>query len=361
MTNVTPLQKIASTIVSMLILALISYFATHILPQLFEEKGLISYNSYEQQILSCLVKPKQIDVTLKDIGGLASIKKELQLGIMMPLQNPEVFFTGKRCLLPSKGVLFVGAPGTGKTMLAKAIAKECNVNFLCLTLATLENKYFGESSKILASAFSLARKMQPCILFFDEIDGMMKKRSNEDQGCQYSFKTEFLTQIDGMANSCKDAIVVIGATNNGTVLDDALKRRLPRVFTIGLPSPEERMEILKKSMRDEPQMPILDEDLLKKETEGFSGSDLNEVYKAAATNRLTRQLEDPNFQTQLAAKLPIAENLDKLRLDDWKIALKRIQTSKNAINVEHCIKKNNDLIDTLDKIIKTQNNKNQSS
>ena len=181
---------------------------------------------------------------------------------------------------------------------------------------------------------------------------MMKKRSNEDQGCQYSFKTEFLTQIDGMANSCKDAIVVIGATNNGTVLDDALKRRLPRVFTIGLPSPQERIEILKKSMRDEPRLPLLDEDFLKQQTEGFSGSDLNEVYKAAATNRLTRQLDDPDFQSKLAAKLPISENLDELKLIDWTTALQKIQVAKNAVNAEHCMEKNNaQFIEALDKMM----------
>ena len=339
----------------MLVLTIISYFATTILPSLFDNTGSISskFSSYESQLLACQIKPSSIDVRMRDVGGLDEIKKDIELGLILPLQHPKLFFAGNKCMAPSRGMLFVGAPGTGKTMLAKAIAKECNVQFLSLTLATLENKYFGESSKILAAAFSLARKIQPCILFFDEIDGMMKKRTSEDQACTYSFKTEFLTQMDGMSSNCSDAIVVIGSTNNSRVLDDALKRRLPKVYHIGLPAASERLAILNLCMRDEapshPRLVSPAHDWIAEATDKMSGSDLQEIYRAAASARLTSQLQYDEFREALSFGC-IDDKLRAISDDEWRHAIQKMQTSRVVANSAYCEDKS-DFKELLKKLV----------
>ena len=147
-------------------------------------------------------------------------------------------------LHPTKGMLFHGPPGTGKTMIARAIAAECNVPFVALTLASLENKYYGETSRLLRATFSLAKKLQPCILFFDEIDGLLRARTQSDQSCVYNLKTEMLNYMDGIAGAQNDAIFIIGCTNTVESLDPAVRRRLPRVYHVGLPNLDDRRAIL---------------------------------------------------------------------------------------------------------------------
>jgi len=215
------------------------------------------------------------------------------------------------------------------------------VPFFNLTLGVLESKFFGESSKILAAAFSLARKHQPCILFFDEIDGMMKKRSSDDQSCTYSFKTEFLAQLDGMTTRATDSVIVIGATNNSQLLDDALKRRLPTVFHVGLPAAPDRFHILSIAMRDEPshhpRPTASTHGWLVALTDGMSGSDLQEAYRVAAAARLAVQLQTTKFRDMLAAGTDDAfRTLAPITDEHWKMAAARIAATKAAADVAHC-------------------------
>lgn len=186
-------------------------------------------------------------------------------------------------------------------MLARAIAAEANVSFFSLTLASLENKFYGESSKLLAATFSLARKMQPCVLFFDEIDGMIRMRSDADQSCVYAFKTEFLSHMDGMGKKVDDAVIVIGCTNNAHNLDPAVSRRLPAQFKVDLPSRPELVHIFQLRLKDD-NTDITQSDLeyiVSQMKDGRSGSDVVEIVRSAWTIQLRNVIDTDSFQRRI--------------------------------------------------------------
>lgn len=284
---------ILSSLIGIVINYITSTFTEAMLSSVPSKKGL---NSYEKQILDTVINPSNINEKLETVGGLSDIKEDIKTNILLPLKHPHIFFASS-ILRPSRGIILHGPPGTGKTMLAKAIAAEANVPFLSLTLSTLENKYFGESGKLIRATFSLARKLQPCIVFFDEIDGLMRQRSELDQSAVYGFKTELLSQIDGMSTQASDSIFIIGTTNNLQYLDAAIKRRLPKLYEVKLPNQIERLDILKLKVKED-----INHDILKwvaNETDTFSGSDLEELVRRASSFRLQEQCADDDFQCQL--------------------------------------------------------------
>lgn len=149
---------------------------------------------------------------------------------------------------PPTGVLLYGPPGTGKTTLARQACKESGAHFLIVTPDVLENRYQGESFKLMRAVFTLARKLEPCVLFFDEIDGIMSKRSELDQAHTNTMKTLFLSGMDSVKNH---RVLVIGATNRPEALDTALMRRLEVHFETGYPSDAELKRYLKTHMGQE--------------------------------------------------------------------------------------------------------------
>ena len=184
-------------------------------------------------------------------------------------------------------------------MLTRAIAAEANVPFISLSLADLENKYFGESSKLLAATFSYARKIQPCVIFFDEIDGLIRQRSDADQSCVYGFKTEFLSQMDGMLRLSSDRFIVIGCTNCLAQLDSAVKRRLPCQLYVGHPTHEELVDIFKKHTYDD----VKSEDLsrcVRTMRDHVSGSDVAHIVKTAWHIRMQDLMAEARFKEFLA-------------------------------------------------------------
>lgn len=244
------------------------------------KKILSSLSNYEKIIMAYLVTPDDITVSFNDIGGLDDVVDDLRESVILPLVHPQLFTQYGSLLAAPKGVLLYGPPGCGKTMLAKALAKESGSNFISIRMSTIMDKWFGESNKLVDALFSLAKKLQPCIIFIDEIDSFLRERSSTDHEVTATLKAEFMTLWDGLVNSGR--ILVLGATNRPGDIDAAFLRRMPKRFSIGLPNAEQRGKILKKLL-SEINIDCSIQDLVDI-TDGLSGSDLKEVCRNAAVN-----------------------------------------------------------------------------
>lgn len=244
-------------------------------------RPLIQTNPYEDVIACDVINPDHIDVEFESIGGLDSIKQALYELVILPLRRPELFSYGK-LLGPQKGVLLYGPPGTGKTMLAKAIAKESGAVFINVRISNLMSKWFGDAQKLVAAVFSLANKLQPAIIFIDEVDSFLGQRRTTDHEALTNMKTEFMALWDGFTTDSNARVMVLAATNRPSELDEAILRRLPQAFEIGVPEHKERVEILKVILKGETIDDNIDFDRVASLCEGYTGSDLLELCKKAA-------------------------------------------------------------------------------
>lgn len=228
----------------------------------------------------------------EDIGGLETTKQELQELVGLPVQFPEKFkdFGMK----PSKGVLFYGPPGCGKTLLAKAIAHECQANFISVKGPELLTMWFGESEANVREIFDKARGSAPCVLFFDELDSIAVKRGSNtgDSGGSDRVINQVLTEMDGMNE--KKNVFVIGATNRPELLDPAIMRpgRLDQLIYIPLPDEPSRLSILNSALRKSPLAEDVDLGFLAKSTHGFSGADLTEICQRAAKIAIRKSIDE---------------------------------------------------------------------
>jgi len=240
----------------------------------------LDLNEYERSLLPCVIPPEEIGVKFNDIGGLDSIIKDLQESVILPLTCPQLFDQYATLLQAPKGVLLYGPPGCGKTMLAKALASESGANFISIRMSNIMDKWYGESNKLVDALFSLAQKIQPCIIFIDEIDSFLRERSSTDHELTAMLKAEFMTLWDGLLSSGR--VMILGATNRSNDIDSAFMRRMPKRFAVTLPNAVQRRNILEKFLRGIKYN--LDLDTLVKVTDGLSGSDLKELCRNAAVN-----------------------------------------------------------------------------
>merc|ERR1712037_901733 len=232
-------------------------------------------------------------VTWDDIGGLEGVKRELQELVQYPVEHPEKF--EKFGMQPSRGVLFYGPPGCGKTLLAKAVASECSANFVSIKGPELLTMWFGESEANVREVFDKARQAAPCVLFFDELDSIAKARGGSSGGdaggAADRIINQVLTEMDGMG--AKKNVFIIGATNRPDIIDPAVMRpgRLDQLIYIPLPDEDSRKSILKSNLRKSPVAKTVDLNYMAKVTKGFSGADLTEICQRAVKLAIRENIE----------------------------------------------------------------------
>jgi len=236
-----------------------------------------------RKLLPEVLPPLKLNyIKFKDIGALDEVKQTIKELVMLPLQRPELFSKGS-LTRPCKGILLFGPPGTGKTMLAKAVASQSGANFINISMATIASKWFGEGEKYVKAVFTLASKISPTIIFIDEVDSILGKRERPgEHEAMRKIKNEFMSNWDGLKTKDKERVLVLAATNRPFDLDDAVLRRLSRRLLVDLPNVENRIKILKVILAKEDLLPNFDYDALATLTEGFSGSDMKNLCVAAA-------------------------------------------------------------------------------
>jgi transitional endoplasmic reticulum ATPase len=278
------------------------------------------------------------NVSWDDIGGLEDVKRELYETVQYPVEHADKFT--KFGMSPSKGVLFYGPPGSGKTLLAKAIANECGANFISIKGPELLTAYFGESEANVRELFDKARAAAPCILFFDEMDSIAKARgggggSGSEAGDRVI--NQILTEIDG----AKKSVFVIGATNRPDILDSAVTRpgRLDQLIYIPLPDYLSRVSIFKANLRKSPVAADVDVEMMSKATEGFSGADLTEICQRAAKNAIRESVNHGIARAraitagEIDEDEPFEDPVPFIRRDHFEEAMSRARRSVSDADI----------------------------
>jgi len=262
-------------------------------------------------------------ISYEDIGGLGSQLQKVREMIELPLKHPILFRT--LGIDPPKGVLLHGPPGTGKTMIAKAVANETNAHFSSINGPEIISKYYGESEKQLREFFEEAAAQAPAIIFIDELDSIAPKREDVTGEVERRVVAQLLTLMDGMQG--RDNVVVIGATNRQDAVDQALRRpgRFDREIEIGVPDKAGRREIIDIHVRGMPISDNFDIEWILKHTHGFVGADVSALSREAAMKALRRYLPEIDLEEE---EVP-PEVLEKMevRMDDFKQAMKEVEPS----------------------------------
>ncbi|GAM18136.1 hypothetical protein SAMD00019534_013110 [Acytostelium subglobosum LB1] len=223
---------------------------------------------------------KKQTTSWNDIAGLQDVKKQIKEIATLPLLRPDIF---KGLRNPPKGILLFGPPGTGKTMIGKAIANDVNATFFSISASSLTSKWIGDGEKMVRALFAVARCYLPSIIFIDEIDSLLTQRSDGENEASRRIKTEFLVQWDGVSCNAEDRMLLIGATNRPEELDEAARRRLVKRLYIPLPEYIARYQLIQHLVsKEHNEMTEDDIQRVAEKTEGYSGSDLKALCTEAA-------------------------------------------------------------------------------
>ncbi|KAL8143089.1 hypothetical protein V2J09_016121 [Rumex salicifolius] len=300
-------------------------------------KDVVTENEFEKKLLADVIPPNDIGVSFDDIGALEKVKDTLKELVMLPLQRPELFTKGQ-LTKPCKGILLFGPPGTGKTMLAKAVATEAGANFINISMSSITSKWFGEGEKYVKAVFSLASKIAPSVIFVDEVDSMLGRRENPgEHEAMRKMKNEFMMNWDGLRTKDRERVLVLAATNRPFDLDEAVIRRLPRRLMVGLPDASNRQRILSVILSKEELGPDVDLEVVANMTDGYSGSDLKNLCIAAA-HRPIRELLDKEKKEQNQAlaennilpRLYSSADVRPLNIEDFRTAHEQVCASVSS-------------------------------
>jgi len=266
------------------------------------------------------------NVAWNDIGGLQEVKQELREAIEWPLKYSDVF--EEAGAKPPKGILLFGAPGTGKTLLAKAVAKESEANFIHVKGPALMNKFVGESEKGVREIFRKAKQTAPCVIFFDEIDALAPKRGSgiTDSHVSERVISQLLTEMDGLEEL--HGVIILAATNRIDIIDQALLRpgRFDLLLQVPPPDEEARLEILKIHTVKNPLAKDCFLQELVEETEGYTGAEIEAVCRDA-TMRAIRRFINNSTKQETRRKPPKLEE----SMEDLQEAIKKMKEHKKLV------------------------------
>ena len=265
------------------------------------------------------------NIKWEQVGGLDEAKQYLKEMVEWPLNHPEAFTN--MGIKPPKGILLYGVPGTGKTLLAKAVANESDANFISIKGPELLSKWVGESEKHIREMFKKAKQVAPCIIFFDEIDSIAPKRGHSTNDVTDKVITQMLTEMDGLEGL--EGVIIIGATNRPDIIDPALMRpgRFDRHVYVPVPDADTKKMIFKIHTK---KMPLAKDihiaDFIKK-SENYVGADIEAVCREAAINALRADMnaKEVTIKDFDAAFEKVKGSVDKKALDVFKKKVEETQ------------------------------------
>ncbi|MBS7563120.1 AAA family ATPase [Mucilaginibacter sp. Bleaf8] len=263
-------------------------------------------NEYEPDVF--LEKP---DINFSQVGGMDDIKDEIRIKIIEPLANPDLFKAfGKKA---GGGILMYGPPGCGKTYLSRATAGEISSKFMAVGIEEILDMWVGNSEKNLHEKFEIARKNNPCVMFFDEIDALGSKRSDLKQSAGRNLINQFLKELDGI-NEQNEGLLILGATNSPWHIDSAFLRpgRFDRIIFVPPPDLAARTIILQLMLQSKPAE-AMDYQKIAQKTDGFSGADLKLLVDLAVEDKLRKSMR--------------SGKIEKLVMNDILDAVKKVRPS----------------------------------
>jgi len=261
------------------------------------------------------VESEKPTITLADVAGMEEVKRRLNLAFLAPLKNPAIVNLYGKSL--RGGLLLYGPPGCGKTYIARATAGELKAKFIPVGLSDVMDMWLGQSERNLHEIFELARRSAPCVLFFDEIDALGRKRSLMRHSSEHNIVNQLLAEMDSVQND-NEGVFVLAATNHPWDVDVALRRpgRLDRILLVLPPDKAAREAIVRLNLRGKPVEANLDIAWLAGRTDDFSGADVAHLCDSAAEVAI----EDSLKQNQARA----------ITMSDFKKALKEVKPSARS-------------------------------